>query len=87
VIRGSDQLRRFREESLRDPVSFEPERFIDIDAERVLVVVRVRAVGKVTGATVGGRGAHEITIRQGRVVRVKAYADLEKALEAVGLRE
>jgi ketosteroid isomerase-like protein len=85
VIRGFEELRRFREESWRDPVSFEPERFIDLDAERVLVLVRVSAVGKVSGASVGGRSAHELTIRDGLVVRVKVYPDADEALRAAGL--
>jgi hypothetical protein len=57
LLHGIDEVRRFRDET-DGPVSFEPEEFIDIDAERVLVVMR-------TGSK------HELTIRDGRIVRVK----------------
>jgi ketosteroid isomerase-like protein len=88
VLRGIDEIRRFRDvgpwgRSLR----FEPERYFDVDDERVLVFVRVTATGQASGAPVEVRNAHEFTIRDGLIVRFKVHRDRAEALEAVGLRE
>jgi ketosteroid isomerase-like protein len=87
VLRGVEAMRRFIEEHWGDSQSFEPERFFDVDDERVLVFVRGTAVGKDSGATVEVRLAHELTIRDGLVVRFKSYADRDEALRAVGLAQ
>jgi ketosteroid isomerase-like protein len=65
----------------------EPERFIDVDDDRVLVFIRVTAQGEGSGAPVELRDAHEYTIRDGVCVRMKVFADRTQALEAAGLRE
>jgi ketosteroid isomerase-like protein len=65
----------------------EPERFVDVDDERVLVFVRATAEGEGSGVPVENRTAHELTIRDGALVRWKVYADRGKALEAAGLEE
>ena len=89
VLRSVEELRRFRDNGpwSGSPISFEPERFFDVDDGRVLVFVRVSATGKGSGAPVEFPAAHEFTIRDGRVVRFKAYADRAEALEAAGLSE
>jgi uncharacterized protein len=89
VVRGVEALRRFRDSGpwSGSPIHFEPERFFDVDDERVLVFARVSATGHESGAQVEIRAAHEFTIRDGRVVRFKVYGDREEALEAAGLRE
>lgn len=63
------------------------ERFFDVDDGRVLVFVRVSATGRDSGAPVEILAAHEFTIRDGRVVRFKAYANRADALEAARLAE
>jgi ketosteroid isomerase-like protein len=68
-------------------VKLEPERFFDVDDERVLVFVHVTAVGEASGVPVGLRNAYEFTIRDGVVVRWKVYAGRAEALEAAGLSE
>ena len=68
-------------------LKFDPERFIDVDDECVLVFVRGTAVGEGSGVPVERRGAHEITIRDGVVVRLKTYANRAEPLEAAGLSE
>jgi ketosteroid isomerase-like protein len=88
IIRGLEAWRGLMDSmpwgrSLR----LEPERFFDVDDERVLVFMRVTAEGEGSGVPVGRRTAHEITIRDGVVVRLKVYADRTEALEAAGLRE
>jgi ketosteroid isomerase-like protein len=88
VLIGVDALRRFRETGpwSGSPIHFEPERFFDVDDERVLAFVRVTATGHMSGAPVENRVAHEFTIRGGRLVRFKVYGDRDRALEAAGLK-
>jgi ketosteroid isomerase-like protein len=89
IMRGVEELRSFRDSGpwSGSPIHFEPERFVDVDDERVLVFVRVSATGHTSGAQVEIRAAHEITIRDKRLVRFKVYANRHDALEAVGLSE
>ena len=89
IVRGVEELRRFRDGGpwSGSPIHFEPERFFDIDDERVLVFVRVSATGNESGAQVEIRAAHEFTIRNELVVGFKVYGDRDEALEALGLRE
>jgi ketosteroid isomerase-like protein len=65
----------------------EPERFFDVDDERVLVFMRVTAKGEGSGVPVELRDAHELTIRDGVCTRIKVYLDRTEALEAAGLSE
>jgi uncharacterized protein len=87
VMRGIEELRRFREEGPWAKLRFEPERFVDVDDERVLVLVRVYATGTGSGVPVELRNAHEFTVRDGVLVRFKVYGDRGDALEAAGLSE
>jgi ketosteroid isomerase-like protein len=89
IMRGVEELRSFRESGpwSGSPIHFEPERFFDVDDERVLVFVRVSATGHASGAQVEIRVAHEITIRGERLVRFKVYGNRAEALEAAGLSE
>jgi ketosteroid isomerase-like protein len=87
VMRGIEELRRFREQGPWAELSFEPERFVDVDDERVLVLGRVHARGTGSGVPVELRNAHEFTIRDGVLVRFKVYGDRDEALEADGLLE
>jgi ketosteroid isomerase-like protein len=89
ILRGVEELRRFRD---RGPwggsaIHFDPERFFDVDGERVLAFVRVSATGRGSGEPVEIRAAHEFTIRDALVVRFKVFADRAEALGAAGLRE
>ncbi len=68
-------------------VAFEPERFFDVDDERVVIFVRVTAQGEGSGVPVENRVAHEFTIRDSVLARWKGYADRSEALEAAGLSE
>jgi ketosteroid isomerase-like protein len=89
IMRGVEELRRFRDSGpwSGSPIHFEPERFFDVDDERVLVFVRVSATGHGSGAPVAIRVAHEVTIRDDVLVRFKVHGNRERALEALGLRE
>ena len=87
VLRGVEAMHRFRESGpwSGSPIHIEPERFFDVDDERVLVFVRVSATGRESGVEVELKPAHEITIRDGLLVRFKAYRDRRQALKAAGL--
>lgn len=85
ILRGVEEIRRFRAEGPWGPLSFEPERFFDVDAERVLVFVRALGTGKLSGVPGEARVAHEFTFRNGLLVRFKVYRDREEALKAAGL--
>jgi ketosteroid isomerase-like protein len=89
IVRGVEELRRFRDSGpwSGSPIHFEPERFFDLDDERVLVFVRVSATGQESGVEVENRVAHEFTIRDELVVSFKVYGSRDQALEAAGLRE
>ncbi len=89
IVRGVEEFRRFRDTGPwgGSPIHFEPERFFDVDDNRVLVFVRVAATGRGSGTQVEIRAAHEFTIRDDLVVRFKVYGNRDQALEAAGLRE
>jgi ketosteroid isomerase-like protein len=87
VLRGLADMISFRDASpWAGSVHFEAERFFVVDADRVLVFVRFVASGEGSGVPVEARVAHEITMRDGRLVRFKVHPDRDRALEAVGLR-
>jgi ketosteroid isomerase-like protein len=88
VLRGIEEMRSFRDAGpWGRSISFEPERYFDVDDQRVLVFVRASSKGRASGAAVETRIAQEFTIRDGLIVRVKVHRDRGEALEAVGLAE
>jgi hypothetical protein len=88
VLRGTAEMQRFRDAGpWGSSIHFEPERYIDLDEERVLVVVGVGSTGQQSGVPVRQRLAQEFTLRGGLVVRVKTYARATDALELLGLKE
>ena len=50
-----------------------------------MVLVVLRGKGKGSGAEVATPAAHVWTMRRGKAIRVAAYMDRAKALEAAGL--
>jgi ketosteroid isomerase-like protein len=88
VLRGVEEMRSFRDAGpWGRSIHFEPERYFDVDDERVLVFVRVTSTGQASGATVESRVAQEFTLRDGLIVRVKVHRDRSEALKAVGLED
>jgi ketosteroid isomerase-like protein len=88
IVRGLEAWRDYADSlPWGRSLKFEPERFFEVDDERVLVFMHVTAEGEGSGIPVERRTAHEYTIRDGAVVRVKGYADRIEALEAAGLSE
>ena len=75
VVHGLEEWRQtFCKPLWGGSVAFEPERFFDVDDERVLIFVRVTAEGEGSGIPVENRVAHEFTIRDGVLARRKGYA-------------
>ncbi len=89
VLRGVEEMRRFRETGPWGgaPIHMDPERFLDVDDERVLTFVRIGVTGRDSGVAVDLKPAIEFTIRAGLLVRFKVYLDRGQALEAAGLRQ
>ena len=68
-----------------DEWEFEVEDYLDAGDE-VVVVTRQRGRGKETGAVVEQPMALVYLLRQGMIVRARAFFDTDQALEAAGLR-
>ena len=62
-----------------------PERFIEGEGDRVLVLIRFEGRGRASGTPLlNFSGAQLFTLREGKVVRLVLYEDRKEALEAVG---
>jgi ketosteroid isomerase-like protein len=73
-----------------DGYGLEAEEYRELDAERVLVLVRLSGSGKTSGlelARMGARGASLFYLRGGKVTRFVNYFDGDHALADVGLKE
>ena len=71
-----------------DHFATEPERFIDVGDDRVLVLVRFQARGRASGTpTTAFSGGQLFTLRDGKVVRLVLFSNRTEALEAAGLSE
>ena len=84
VVEGFVELARYLDalpwgRSLR----FEPEGYEAVDAERVFVPIRLTGAGVASGVPVEVRGAHVVTIRDGRVVLLQSFRDREAARAAL----
>jgi ketosteroid isomerase-like protein len=84
VTRGTEAVQEFFRSFLGtwDDYEIEFEEFIDAGDE-VLVLVRDRGRGKGSGAPVERTWAQLWTVRDGKVVRFRPYADRETALAMV----
>jgi hypothetical protein len=64
-----------------------PAGFIDVDANRVLVMLDVQARSKTHQVEMPVEAANLLTLRDGRLARLEAFFSREQALEAAGLKE
>jgi hypothetical protein len=64
-----------------------PTEFIDVDEDRVLVLIDIRARSKTHQVEMPIEGANLLTLRDRKVARVELFFDRAEALEAAGLRE
>jgi ketosteroid isomerase-like protein len=63
---------------------FKPVEVIPTD-DGAVIFLEVQAAGKSSGIPVRLEVAHVVTLRDGKVVRVRAFIDREQALRAAGL--
>jgi ketosteroid isomerase-like protein len=70
-----------------DDFSVVPEELLNIDDDRVIAIQRASGRAKLSGIDTQLRYAVVYTLRGGRIVRCREYADRKEALEAVGLAE
>jgi ketosteroid isomerase-like protein len=89
VYRGHDALRAYakRFSGEFDQFWWEADEFLDAGDDQVLILLRVRGRGKGSGADFDIQAGWLLTLREESAVRVDAYLDQRKALEAAGLRE
>jgi uncharacterized protein len=85
---GRDEMWRAVVEwlSLWEEFHVAAEDFTEVD-DRVVVLSRQTARGKLSGTPVERQLAEVFTLRNGRIVRWEAYWDRNEALKAVGLAE
>ena len=87
LIRGFDQVLRWAASGpWGRSLKLEAERLLDVDDARVLALVKVTATGGESGVPVEMQDAHELTIRDGILRRVKVHPDQRKALRNLGLQ-
>jgi ketosteroid isomerase-like protein len=86
--RGEDGIRRYMDSfsDAMEDVHFEGERLWDAGGS-VVVALRLTARGRQTGIFVEQRTAGVWTVRDGAVIRIRAYATRSEALKAAGLEE
>jgi ketosteroid isomerase-like protein len=84
-LQGQDQALSYLKRSPWGSLRFDPERYFDVDHERVLVFSRTIQTGRASGLTLETRGAQQFTFRDGLVSHYKVYPDRDEALKAVGL--
>jgi len=88
VFHGHQGLRDFaaRLAEVWESGRAEPAEFI-ATGDEVVVPVRLHLVSRTQGNTVTANAAHVWTLREGKIIRHRAFQTKAEALEAVGLRE
>ena len=64
-----------------------PTDFMDVDENRVLVMLDIRARSRTHQVEMPVDGANLLTIKDGRVARIELFFERSQALEAAGLSE
>ena len=84
---GLGELSRSMVEYLQafSDLRIEAEEIIDLDDDRVLVLSRHTAQGKLSGAPIDHQLGDLFTLRAGKVVRYDSYWDRAEAMRAAGL--
>ena len=89
TYRGRDEVLRYFTEFVSQFEQFvlAVEDLVDSGADDVLVCLHIHGRGKGSSAEFDVRAGWIFTVREGEVVRIRAYLDRAEALEAVGLSE
>jgi ketosteroid isomerase-like protein len=64
-----------------------PEELLDAGEGRVIGVLHISGRAKLSGIPTELRYAALYTLRGGKIVRIREYADRKEALDAIGLAE
>jgi ketosteroid isomerase-like protein len=88
VYRGRDAIEAFlaAQGEMWESQRFEPQEFIPVGADRVVVAHKIVSVGR-DGIEVVARTANLFTLRDGKITHVKNFQTRDEALEAAGLRD
>ena len=86
VVSGQEAVRARLEELFEawEHYRLEPQE-IRGAGDLVVAIVREVARGRASGAEVVGEWGYVISVRDGKIARVEAHRDAEKALKAAGL--
>jgi uncharacterized protein len=86
-MQGTEAARRYVEDWFETFDDFRaiPEELLDAGDGRVVVVLHISGRAKLSGITTELRFASLYTLRRGKIVRIREYADRKEALEAAGL--
>ncbi len=84
--RGPEAVKQFAETYIEsfDGYQLVPEGFF-AEGDDVLVFIRQCGRGRASGVEVENEGAHLLTLRNGKVVRLEVFTDRARAVEVVGL--
>lgn len=84
VYRGRESIRSFLTDFLASWERFDQAvEEVRREGDRVLVLIHLEATGRGSAADVDARYAHLWTVSGGRGIRVEAFYDRDKALEAL----
>ena len=88
VFRGPDRVRRYLHSfhEVWEDFRLDPEELFVLDDRRVLVLARLTARGRESGAPVEAGIAHLWTIEDGKAVGMRVFLDRVDALQQAGLR-
>ena len=86
IHRGVEAVRRelARQREAWGEVRLEPVEILR-SGDRLVVLVDMTVTGRSSGAPAGVAGAHVITLRDGKAVKVQAFTDRERARAAAGI--
>jgi ketosteroid isomerase-like protein len=89
VFHGRQEVLRMWESMLTELEYWraEAEKIIHVPPDRLLVLARVSAKGKASGAEIQMQTADLLTVRNSRIVRVHIYRDPHEALRTVGIED
>jgi ketosteroid isomerase-like protein len=88
-MQGTEAARRYVEDWFEtfDDFTTIPEELLDAGEDRVVGVLHISGRAKLSGITTELRYAALYTLRGGKIVRVREYAERQEALDAAGLAE